>query len=508
MTEKNNLKRQYVFVFALALLLYSVTCAPGLVWQDSGMIQYRTLHNDIKGGLGIALAHPLYYMITIIAKYFPLGVFPHQVNLVSALASAFAIANLFLLIRVWLGKLTPAVIAALSFSLAHTFWRHATIPESYNIYIAFFLTELLLLYSYVKTDKRKFLYWLFFVNGLSIAVHLLGLLPLACYGVLILSFIFRKKVKFIQLIFMIVLWIIAASPYLYLIVEQLIKTGDLGGTISSALFGNSWKDDVLNAKMSSKILLQNILFLGLNFPTPNLLLALIGLISIKKHTANREFKIILISLLFIFLLFAGRYTVVDRYAFFIPFYCMTAIFIAVGTHHFLLKYSYNKKLTAFIILFAMLSIPVYVFAPAIAKESKFSLGTRGDIKYRDDYKWFLQPWRIGYTGADKYAREALVSVRSDSVIIADGTTVYPILITQEIKNLRTDVTIVTGHGTVNNKDQISYDFLKQKANTGKLYSTAEKNFFTNDPNKPVLSQKQDVLWNLFTVEAIMNSKEN
>ena len=34
--------------------LYVLTCAPGPLWQDSGLFQYRIWHNDIEGKLGLA----------------------------------------------------------------------------------------------------------------------------------------------------------------------------------------------------------------------------------------------------------------------------------------------------------------------------------------------------------------------------------------------------------------------------------------------------------------------
>jgi hypothetical protein len=99
-----NLTVSYFVVLLVAAVLYIATCAPGPLWQDSGMYQYRIWHNDIEGMLGLALSHPLYHIIGIGVKYIPLGEFAYRVNLISAIAAAFTIANLFLLLRLWLGK--------------------------------------------------------------------------------------------------------------------------------------------------------------------------------------------------------------------------------------------------------------------------------------------------------------------------------------------------------------------------------------------------------------------
>ena len=86
-----GLRWMYLVVLSSAILLYAFSCAPGALWQDSGVIQYRVLHNDIEGGLGLALSHPLFYIIAICAKNIPLGGVLHRINLVSAIASAFIV---------------------------------------------------------------------------------------------------------------------------------------------------------------------------------------------------------------------------------------------------------------------------------------------------------------------------------------------------------------------------------------------------------------------------------
>lgn len=467
-TKENNTSL-YILVFVAAALLYTITCAPALVWQDSGMIQYRVLNNDIKGGLGLALAHPLYYIISIGFKFIPWLNFPLKINLVSPLAAAFVIANIFLFLKLLLKQSAPAIIGALSLALAHTFWRHATIPETYNLYTAFLVLELIMLHLFFECGNKKYIYALFFVNGLSIATHMFGILPLAGYILFAIYLLKEKKLNLKDIIIIAFTWLLGTSPYLYLIIEHFIQTRDLSGTISSALFGNSWKSDVLNAKFTTKILAQNVLFLGLNFPTPNIALAVIGLISLNKYV-HRGFAGIIFALFAIFLAFASRYTVVDRYAFFIPFYCMTAIFIGIGSKWIMEKF---KPLTAIMFMLALLTIPVYFAAPMIAKKTGYSLGTRNDIPYRDDYKWFLQPWRTGYTGADKYAQQILTTLKPSSVLIADGTTLYPLAITQQAKGVGQEIIIYASHGSYNTTDKYSAQFLTDKAKNKMLYSTRQ-----------------------------------
>ena len=53
---------------------------------------------------------------------------------------------------------------------------------------------------------------------------------------------------------------------------------------------------------------------------------------------EKTFGNMLLAMLALFFVFAFRYTVPDRYAFFIPFYCLAALLIAVGAKDFIRKF--------------------------------------------------------------------------------------------------------------------------------------------------------------------------
>jgi len=274
-------------------------------------------------------------------------------------------------------------------------------------------------------------------------------IPLLCYTVLVVILLANRHLHFRQLAIIILLWVVGASAYEYLIIKNVIQTGDLAGTLASAAFGNSWQGAVFNTSLSLKIVKENILFLLLNFPTPNLLLFFVGLFALRKRSSEKAFSNIILALLLLFFLFAFRYTVPDRYAFFMPFYCIVSIFAGLGTY--LLQRQINRRIFVYLVLiFAFLPIPVYAVVPAVAEKFSFSLGTKREIPYRNEYKYFLQPWKTGYRGAERFANEALDTAEDGAIIYADGTTVYSLLYVQKIMGRDVDVTIVSGHGSVNN----------------------------------------------------------
>jgi len=471
----NKLVQSYFFVFGVSALVYAVTCAPGSLWQDSGMIQYRIWHNDIAGGLGLALAHPLYYLIGIGAKSIPVGEFGFRVNLISAVCGAITVANIFLLLRLAAGRVFPAVVGAVTLGISWTFWRHCAIAETYILYTAIFSAELIFLFLYFKNQKVGFLYIVAFLNGLSISTHMLGTLPLACYFVMAAVLIYRKELKFSRLLLMALIWAIGCLPYEILIAGELMASGDLVGTVRSALFGNAWDSDVLNVALNGTIVKQNFMFFGLSFPTPNILLFFAGLFGVYKVIKSRIFANMLVAMTAMFFVFAFRYTVADRYAFFIPFYCMACIFLGVGCGAFVERFQ-NRYLPFVIIVLAFLAIPVYIVVPKLAERMKVSLGTKRQIPYRNEYAFFLRPWQRGNNSPERFVNETFDTLEDNSVIIADGTTVYPLWYGQQVLGLREDIKIVSEHSSYKNP----MDFVTAETLDGLL---AEKSVYVVSAQK-------------------------
>ena len=442
LTSKNPFAN-YITVLFFAVVLYVVSCAPGTLWQDSGMFQYRIWHNDIQGSLGLALSHPLYHIIGIAVKYIPIGEFGYRVNLISAIAAAIAVANLFLLLRLWLGRNLPAVIAAVTLALSWTTWRFASIAEVYTLHSALFLAELIMLFQYVKTKRTTFLYLLALFNGLAIANHMWASIAFACYAVFLITLLIKKQIGIKILGIAALLWILAAAPYEYLIIKNIIRTGDLTGTVSSAIFGNGWQSNELNASLSIKLIKENLIFLAYNYPTPNILFFFVGIVGLYKLTPARSFANILTALLILFFVFAFRYDVPDRHAFFMPFYCLVPILIALGFD--VCTRNKNKRLIICLaLIFTLLPIPTYILVPVLAQKMQLRMLTKRPIPYCNDYVWFLRPWKTGYKGPQHFADDVFAIAEPNAIVYADSTTVRPLLYNQQVKGRRGDVRIISG----------------------------------------------------------------
>jgi hypothetical protein len=201
--------------------------------------------------------------------------------------------------------------------------------------------------------------------------------------------------------------------------------------------------DVLNTTLSWTLVRESLLLIVLNFPTPNALLFVVGGAALCKMRSVPAFRSILAALLVLFFVFAFRYTVSDRYAFFIPCYAVTSAIIGLGAHS--VRETLPRRASAILIVaFALLPAVVYAAAPRAARRIGMDIGTRADIAYRADYVYFLRPWKTSEDGAECFARDALGAAGPDAVIYADTTTVAPLLLVQEIEGRRADVQVVTG----------------------------------------------------------------
>lgn len=466
----------YFVIFIAAGALYVSTCAPTVLWQDSGLFVYRIWHNDIQGNLGLALAHPLYFIIGIAVKQIPFGELAYKINLMSAVFGAVAIANLFLLLKLWLGKNLPAIIAAITLALSWTFWQHAVLAEVYTLYVAQMLGELIVLLMYVRTKRMRYLYLLGLFNGLAIANHLWAMLALGCYTVLIIVLLARKHIGLKHLCIVILLWVIGALPYEYLIIKNIVLTGDVLATLGSALFGNGWSGSVVNVSISMKTVLENIIFIILNFPTPNFVFFFTGLWVLRKTGSSRGFCNVILGMIILYFVFAFRYTVPDRYAFFVPFYCFAAMLVGIGADVFLRRYK-SKALVFIVLAFTVLPAVAYFFVPAVARKYYKPLAQRRQRPYRDEYEYFLKPWKSGYHGAERFATEALEAVEKNAIIYAYTTEAHALLYVQQVKSKRGDVKIVSVHDSSQNAPAFNEDTIEQLLANSIVYVTsAEKGY--------------------------------
>ncbi len=429
----------YLAVLGMMLALYAVTTQHGPAWQDSGIFQWRILNFDLAGELGLALAHPLLIMLGKAMSFLPFGSPAFRMNLLSAVCGAVATANVALLVR----RLSPdrpvaAWLAAGFFGLAHTPWWLSTICESQMVFAALFTLELHVLVSLVRRPTGGLVLLLGVVNGLTLMAHNLALLSMAVYGLAVLAFCLRGKLRWFAVGLLAIGWVAGSAGLLALVAREAGAIG-LIPAIKSALFGQRWQGDVLGG--SARAVRMGAAYIVYNFPNVALPLAAVGLWRFCRGPL-KAFRWPICGLTALYLGFAIRYTVVDQFMFFVPFYAMLAVLAGVGLG------SLRDRTFSWLAPLAMASLltgPVlYAAMPSVARLANLPVPGRSDLPFRDAGRYWLSPWKAGENSAGLFASKALASVPVGGIVIADSTSLPPLRWIQRVDGLGRGVKLLTG----------------------------------------------------------------
>jgi hypothetical protein len=429
----------WLAVAGLMMAFYAATAQRGPAWQDSGIFQWRILNFDLTGDLGLALAHPLLIILGKALSLLPLGPPALRMNLVSAFCGAVTVANVALLVRrLSPGRPAAAWVAAGLLGLAHTPWWLSTICESQMVFAALFTTSLHALVSLVRRPTAALALMLGALSGLGLLAHDLALLALAVYGLTVIALCARGRVPWRAAWLLAAGWVAGSAGMLVLVARQAAETG-LILAVASALFGQSWRGDVLGG--SAGAVRMGVGYILYNFPNVGLFLAAGGLWALRK-TPLRPLLWCFCGLTAVYLLFAIRYTVTDQFMFFVPFYVMVSVLAGVGLGS-LRPRAYNWA--APVALASLLAAPaLYAAMPSIARRAHLAVPGRKDLPFRDPTRYWLSPWKAGEDSAGLFARQALAGVPAGGTIIADGTSLYPLLWTRRVDGLGRDVGLLAG----------------------------------------------------------------
>lgn len=415
--------REYLIALAAALVLYGATVAPGPLWQDNGLAQLRVLRHDLHGDLGLALSHPLYYLLAIGFQVLPLAESALKTNLVSAVFGALTVANVFLLLRLITAGRAAAIVGATSLAVAHTFWQLSATAEVYSVTTALTVAELLCFVGYLRTGVWHWLPVLLLANGLGVSNHLLAVLHLPVWGVMLVWLLWRRKMGATALLTSVLAWLAGASIYLMLIGSELVTGRSVGEVLRSAFFGDVYSQNVLNTHVGIRLLARSVLYLALDFPTPVALLAIVGVVGLRRLTP-RPLAAALGAMLAIHLLWAFHYNVADQYTFFVVAIVLIAVVIGLGADRFL--QSRGPGWAGLVLALAFLPPAVYAPLPHWARATGLDLGVSREIPYRDSLQYFLWPWKTGYRGAERFAVEAQELLPAGAVLIGDKASIRPV----------------------------------------------------------------------------------
>jgi hypothetical protein len=388
--------------------VYVLTAHTGIQGRDGGYYALRVLQNEVVNAYGLAASHPLHYGLSEAAVWLGRGqVFPSLVVL-SALAGAVAVANLFACARILTQSNSAAIVSAVSLFVSHTFWQMSTLVEVQTLTVAFMSAECFCVLKFARSQIPKWIVSACLLNGLAVANHLQGGLttPLLM-GIIVWMLVF-DRLRLMTALWCALAWILGSLPYSVLVLFAYLDSGDLFETLRSALVGE-WGAAVLNVRSVLRPMLTTLFFTALNFPNLTLFLSAVGMASWGRSDPSRLIRWYIGGALLIHALFAYRYNVPDQYTFLLPAGFFLALFAGVGWVNLARLFSARKsKLIQKLALASILLTPMtYLVIIEAARKGDWLAGRVQQRPFEDSYLRILAPWSFVDRGVDRAVRAAM-----------------------------------------------------------------------------------------------------
>jgi hypothetical protein len=411
----------WLAIFAGACALYGLTASRAIGWQDSGQFVVRVMRGELADPYGLALTHPLHFWICRLCVL-ALPVDPARLlPIISAIFGALAVANVFGIVKFLTRVNLAAIIAAVSLAFAHTFWHMSTLAKGIDpLAAALWTAEFWALVRWDQSRKAKWLIIVFFFNGLGLACLNMALLSLPVIGIILIIALRNGQGCWRTVFLSAIAWLIGSSLFTGYVAAVAWNSGDIAGTIHSALFGN-YANAVAGRGFPIRYTLTSIAFTILSFPNLILPAAALGVMRGRSIGVPKLSRIALVWMLGIHLLFVLRYGVIDQYTFLLPAYAMIAIFAGIGLAVVKERWQVGRRNAVLAVAIpAMLLTPVlYFFVPALARHFDVLGAQARHRPYRDDYRYLFVPWGLGEDSARRMSHQAVELAGRDGVIISE-----------------------------------------------------------------------------------------
>lgn len=225
-----------VLSFFTSLVFYLATLAPSITFEDSGELITAAYNNGIAHEPG----YPLFTILGNLFCYLPFGNVAFRLNLMSAvfssLASVLVCLCTILLIEISFNKIqktntlnsktfqllrySAGFSAAMFCALSYENWEQSIITEVYSLHSFFVSLFILLIIIWSKQlvyeNKRRYIYLLSLITGLSMTNHTTSIffIPIVLMFLVLIDFRFILNIK--TILYSLTFVLIGLLPLLYL----------------------------------------------------------------------------------------------------------------------------------------------------------------------------------------------------------------------------------------------------------------------------------------------------
>ncbi|CAD7809205.1 hypothetical protein CHRY9390_01959 [Chryseobacterium aquaeductus] len=346
------------------------------------------------------LAHFLYVNTAVFFTKFLNFDSVSVMRFMSIIPAAFTASALFYLIKEFIEENWIAVTSVFVFGLGFTFWRSAETVEVYTFNALWVILFFIYAIKSLKSNSQKHIVAVGILLSISFWVHIQNIMLIPAY--LVFLYLLKSERRSIILSFISFIFIFSLMFY-----TNHLNNIELKYTFTSN--DGPWVQDTLQQSFSDlvKDVVKSLLFLIYNFNV-FIVFAIFGMIHLFK---NNKKSFLFFSIASVFTLgFATFYAVSDNYVFFISFYLIFTVFIALGIKQLSSRYDLKK------LIFAPLLIPfIYILSLYIVSSIPQGKKFHQEKLYKGGLSYYMLPWLTHNIGCIEFT---LDKVKCEDNVVA------------------------------------------------------------------------------------------
>jgi len=215
-------------------------------------------------------------------------------------------------------------------------------------------------------------------------------------------------------------------------------TQSLVTTIKSLLFGREFEDVVMGTRaINWPLAKMNLALASISLFNPAWLFAGFAGRTYSKHTC---FKMALLGLTAIHVVFWIRYFVPDQATFILPSLALLVIWVGLGLDSLTLQRKQLLTLGAVILFFSIVTpLVLHLFL----QTQQGGVKRMRELPFREESSYWLNPWKHDERSAARFVEHVCAMLKEGDVLIADNTAAGPIMAAQAAGLLTPRVRVLT-----------------------------------------------------------------
>jgi hypothetical protein len=434
---------------AIPFAFYYYTSAPGIGSSDTALIVDEMRRLDLSTHVN---HHNLTLIVGWLFSFLP-GPDPARLaNLACVFLGGCAAGLFYWLVYERSRSRLTAVAATTCLMVSHSFWWHSTVAEVYAMNAVLVVGALILLQSLHASYGDRKLAALFLLSGLALYNHIqMGILVVAAFAFLAGHLLLARERGELRapgrLIALCVgSFLVGFLPYAATFVADVVRRGGVATALSEAL-GGDFRSVMLRGTPGGALTDLGYL-LGLQFPTPFLVVALLGVFLLVRRWKGTP-SLLAVTVAFVlntaFFAFYGTW---DKFAFLLPSFIMLAFAGSFAVERAVEWLRARGSRPAWALAGATLAVcavvPPFLYsrlvslAPAGGIFARYGNGGSANVLNLAEYA--ANPDKRNYREFETYVRALFERLPRDAVYVDDdGRAYYPVRYFQRYRRWRRDV---------------------------------------------------------------------